>query len=240
MQDAPYIRNKKVPNNIYSQDPTKPVPNGEVMYVNRPAAAPTGTQPEQHCTPAKNSPGGGDIPGTPSSQSEGTWCRPQDIDLYCEPQNGGHCGAHALAAMLMRQIAHAPHYLLPQLRQWTAAEGIVRDRITLDLHYTYYEASGWYSPEALNHWLRHNIEETITLLQFHYIGHGQMSTKQGILNKAPPGCKSLMIKYLHNDTVCHYKTWIESQGEWYECESMAYRARGAVRKLTDIDWLPKD
>jgi hypothetical protein len=67
-----------------------------------------------------------------------------------------------------------------------------------------------------------------------------MSTKQGILNKAPPGCKSLMIKYLHNDTVCHYKTWIESQGEWYECESMAYRARGAVRKLTDIDWLPKD
>jgi hypothetical protein len=60
--------------------------------------------------------------------------------------------------MLKRQIASRPHHLVPQLTRWVAEEGLERVRMRIQ-DYAYFEENGWYSHEALNHWLYHNTTQ---------------------------------------------------------------------------------
>jgi hypothetical protein len=56
---------------------------------------------------------------------------------------------------------------------------------------------------------------------------------------APTQCQALYILYMHNDSTPHYKTWLQKDGTWYECESFAYtnlNTTVCVKQLTPLDW----
>jgi hypothetical protein len=115
---------------------------------------------------------------------------------------------------------------------------------------TYFSPSGMYTVQALNHWLYKMVEEPVTLMPFlaleycppgtsHLFRHNRAS----IMEAAPSGCKAIMIHYQHEyerdgaiHKVSHFKTWVQSAGTWYECESLHYRARQRVRIVTEQDW----
>ena len=51
-----------------------------------------------------------------------TWHASETIGVYCEPQQGAHCGAHALAALLGRRITTQRRHLVPELSTWCTEE----------------------------------------------------------------------------------------------------------------------
>jgi len=161
-----------------------------------------------------------------------TWQDNKVVGVYCERQKEAHCGAHALAALLGRRITTQPQYLVQELHAWRTEEKI-------QLHpyrtaYKYYEENGWYSPPALNHWIKRRISPHVAICRFMTIVHGQRVNKDMILAQAPQGCQSIIMTFQHESGVYHYKTWIAKGQTWYESESIGYRGR--VRTVSATDW----
>jgi hypothetical protein len=120
-----------------------------------------------------------------------TWHTLAQAGVYCESQYQEHCGTHALATIMMRQIVQGTNTLVPLLRSWMVQEGIHQYPREDWPEYSYFEERGWYSPEALNHWLYRMVDEPVTLYPFMRIEHGTLPSRQAVLSQAPEGCKAI-------------------------------------------------
>ena len=89
-----------------------------------------------------------------------TWVQADHVGVYCEGQVGAHCGAHALHALLGRRIADSNLYLYPDLNSSMSRPG---PRQLTRTDQPQFSASGWYSIEAINHWLYEHTTEDATL-----------------------------------------------------------------------------
>jgi hypothetical protein len=131
------------------------------------------------------------------------------------------------------------HDLQNSMARAAAAALYRRRRTTVDREYS---PSGWYSIEAICHWLYEHTVDAVTLTCVMDIMPNHQYCKASILSRAPPGCKGLLILYRHHyannteDSCMHYKAWVERHGLWIECESMAYAAHKKVKITSDEDW----
>jgi hypothetical protein len=190
--------------------------------------------------------------GIPSDSSEFLraqgWIAPASIGIHCEAQDNAQCGAHAMNALMYRAATTGPHYLYQKLKNSLRAaqiSGVSSDSILQDEFWR----AGWYSPYALNHFLYEYSRDLVALVgvaDFRHAGTDSyraadnLITKTDILNRAPQGCRSLLIYYEHVNAegraIPHYKAWVEQHGVWYECESFAYADHKLVKPLSDDDW----
>ena len=217
--------------------------NGNIRQHDATHSDPGLPKPQLMC-PYTGQPGGGHANGgyrpSPNTQLRTIL----QAGVYCEGQIGAHCGAHALAAMLGRQITSGPHYLVPLLTQWQREESLMQQYYQGQ---TYFSPSGMYTIQALNHWLDKMVEETVTLMPFLELGYrspgAPRHNRASIMEAAPNGCEAIMIHYQHEyeregetQKISHFKTWVQSAGTWYECESFQYQDCQRVRLVTEQDW----
>jgi len=132
------------------------------------------------------------------NRADGIWITATVAKVYCEAQQGAHCGAHALHSILNGHvIARSPNYYRPLLLaslQAARNAGVDADHVTTMPHS---DTSGWYSVEALNHILHEYVLEQVALVRVMDILPGETYTKHDILQHAPPGCQGLVIQYPH-------------------------------------------
>lgn len=180
----------------------------------------------------------------PQTEMQTVWVDPTSIPLtiksdgivihaYVESQNSLQCGAHALNAVLARQAAKEPRFLYTDLSATRAPQRNVRDPIT------HYRTSGMYSTKAINHWL---YEHTTTQVVIAHVVTGQRAVgpsvgyaQEEILARAPASCRAFIV-HVGEAENGHYKAWVESDGQWYECDSLTCTsAANRVKRLTPED-----
>ena len=163
------------------------------------------------------------------------WPLASAVGMYCEAQADGHCGAHALAALLGKQITASPEFLYPELTHMATAAGIPQQDWEQD-----FQTSGWYSMYAINHWLWRRVDTDAALCAFLELEHTTQCSQTTVLQQAPRGCQAFVVAYTHHSPsgrVRHYKTWMQSAGTWYELESIQYKAtEGRIKPLLPHDW----
>jgi hypothetical protein len=141
-------------------------------------------------TPAKDS----QIIHTESTKSR-YWVPCSNIDIYCEAQQGAHCGAHALHSVLHgNKIAGAPHYYYHPLITTSLQDA--RSAGTDSRHFTtmpHSEASGWYSVEALNDILYEHVLKPVALVRVIDILPGELYTKHDILQNPKDANQGIII-----------------------------------------------
>jgi len=165
---------------------------------------------------------------------------PATQGLYCEAQASCQCGAHAINAIRGPRAAAdriaGPQYMYPHLAESAEEAAYVQPKPT-----PWFARTGNYAMPAMQHWLYEHTHENCMLVTVASIGLSYKDpkslSKQEILARAPPNCKAFLIWYQYNDCIPHYSAWIQARdGEWYDCESIAYAATGKVRQLQDSDW----
>jgi hypothetical protein len=165
--EAPFVRNKRLPKGLYSQDPAKSVPRSTMQCTGNTAAPlphaekhphpatthanttanttlPLQTQP---APPKANLRGGGHSQMRRATAQTCIHVKPQDVGLYAETQESLHCGAHALNSILGRHAVSGPTYISGYL----AATNIPADGwgSAIDPYYNIH--TGHYQVECMNH-----------------------------------------------------------------------------------------
>jgi exonuclease III/ribonuclease HI len=97
-----------------------------------------------------------------------------------------------------------------------------------------------YSISAINHWLyEHTTTDALlahVLTGYRNGAQGVAYTQMEVLAAAPAGCRAFIIHVGHMQSG-HYKAWVESAGEWYECDSLTCTSTlRRVKRLTPDDW----
>ena len=166
----------------------------------------------------------------PASQSVNTESSVNGV--YCESQEASQCGVHALNAVLGGKVIDGDA-CYQHLSHSMSHRPVSAQRPD-------FSPSGNYSVNALNHWLYEHTTEDVTIAEVMCIGvfgsNCTFSNKQHVLSRCPPGCRALFLWYMHQGCIPHYKTWIEHDGVWYECESIQYAIDSTIRTLSDDDW----
>ena len=169
------------------------------------------------------------------TKSDGT-----EVTAYVEPQRALQCGAHALNAILARSAVSGPGYFYTDLVNSNAPRRPVSANGLPDalIHYT---LNGMYSVKAVNHWLYEHTTSAVVLTDIITGYRGEHSpavsyTQHEILAHAPPGCRAFFV-HEGGAQSGHYKAWVESQGQWYECDSLTCTAaRDRIKILNERDW----
>ena len=176
----------------------------------------------------------------PSSVVLGTKSDGTEVTAYVEPQRALQCGAHALNAILARSAVSGPGYFYTDLVNSNAPRRPVSANGLPDalIHYT---LNGMYSVKAVNHWLYEHTTSAVVLTDIITGYRGEHSpavsyTQHEILAHAPPGCRAFFV-HEGGAQSGHYKAWVESQGQWYECDSLTCTAaRDRIKILNERDW----
>jgi len=168
------------------------------------------------------------------------------LGVYCEHQVAHYCGVHALNAMLRAQVISDPSTVAKHLALSMAG---FPPSFCESGGVSHFKQHGDYSVFALNHWLYEHTQEQVALVEVACIGvnnscHTSLSQAE-IMALCPEGCSELLMLYEEGGLGGHYKSWVKSADDWFECDSLLFTAtnRGeslaphGVRKLQPSDWL---
>ena len=179
-------------------------------------------------------PGLAELPTHPlgNSPDEPIWVPPADVGLFCEAQNRGYCGVHALNAMASRPAFHA-RAAIRLLRHPSTPPPVTGDPDCSD--------DGWFSMEALCKLLYFTTHIDVALIHIVQTWRQESSgaphyTQSEILEMAPPNCDAFLV-WIPG----HYVCWKRSpmNGKWYCLDSIPYGTgphKGRIRELTPADW----
>ena len=167
-----------------------------------------------------------------NSPGETIWVPPADVGLFCEAQNRGYCGVHALNAMANRPAFHAPE-AIRLLRHPSTPPPVTGDPDCTN--------DGWFSMEALCKLLYFTTSIDVALIHIVQTWRQESSgaphyTQSEILEMAPPNCDAFLV-WIPG----HYVCWKRSpmNGKWYCLDSIPYGTgphKGMIRELTHADW----
>jgi hypothetical protein len=153
------------------------------------------------------------------------WVQPP-AGTYCEAQEQGFCGAHAVNALLGRRAIPGEGMVRYMREHWPAGEEAG--------HYT---GEGWFTSEALNRWLyEHTPPElpvSIYPLGLEMEGPGNLTGHELKWRLEHHGCDCALIH-----APSHWIALVKcAEGQWYEADSIPFGVNGnKIKKMTDADW----
>lgn len=146
--------------------------------------------------------------------------RPQDIGLYCEEQVEGHCGVHALNALLGRRVADFTQVLEYQRRHWPA--GGQRG---------HYKNGGWHSLDSINRWLYEHTTVPVLLAPIINLNWNDSAQVNAELER-----RKCTAAFLHRPGhfVCIAKSPVDQQ--WYLLDSIEYATHHCAVRIPQDSW----
>ncbi|KAI8465329.1 MAG: hypothetical protein J3K34DRAFT_396173 [Monoraphidium minutum] len=207
-----------------SQSAAAPQPGHVVLGSTRPIAN-AGERRGMH--PASQRGGGPTTAGGAIDERQGHWCDPAPLDMYCEPQRHGFCGAHAVNAALGELVVTGEDMVAYLECRWGHMENVE------------YNSNGWFSLAAINFWL---YEHTPPSLAVSFYPVSMLSDAPGgaltglevraVLETG--GYEQALINTGQRHWVAAARSPLDRQ--WYLLDSIPFSGTGKVKRMTNQDW----